>query len=84
MLFKEGDIITGTKFNDYGVTDDKVVMKIKRTYKTSRSGELMEVMVIKTIKNNAKRFLKDQIGECFQVQNCSKKFKYFNSSIRRL
>lgn len=85
MLFKEGDIITGTKYNDYGITNEEFVMKVDKTFKSYRYNDrMMRVEIIKPVRNITNDYLKNHIGEYFSVLNCSKRFRYFNSSIKKL
>lgn len=66
-MFKVGDIITGTKDNKYGITNEFAVMIVTKVNNQSLR------MQVEVIKHTCKTFIHDR----FRVDNSSRLFRYY-------
>ena len=72
-MFKEGDIITGTidSRENYSITTDKAVMKVKEVYHSKMLVEVLESDVCH-----------NEIGAKFTVRQ--ELFKHINNSVKKI
>ena len=73
-VFKEGDLITGTDKNGYGITNSQVYMQVVSTRELS---DTMNVRVLGSLPYNKESTDYPYSSEHYPVTNDDKLFKYF-------